>query len=94
MKENINILYLKHVGNYLDGENLKYLAIEKDEEHFIIRELPHTFNGYISSLYEYLCYDYDELSLRNKNRYKNYYKCIKKADNKNIYSLETKIYNK
>lgn len=93
MKENINILFLKHVGNHLDGENLKYLVIQKDENNYIIKDIPITFTGYISSLSDYLCYDYDELSNLNQARYEKMYKSLKKV-NTNIYSIQTKKYVK
>lgn len=93
MKENINILFLKNVGNYLDGENFKYLAVFIDDENYILKDLPIAFKGHMSALSEYLCYDYDELSDLNKRRYQNQYKALKKV-NDNIYSVQTKTYVK
>ncbi|MDD3453279.1 MAG: hypothetical protein PHN42_03265 [Bacilli bacterium] len=91
MKENINLLFFQNVGNYLDNENIKYLAFEIEEGKYVIENMPVLYNGFLSSLSQYLCYDFDYLSDINKIRYQKFYKSVKKVDN-NIYSVQTKKY--
>lgn len=92
MKNIINLVYLKDIGFYLDGENIKYY-VEFDGQNYKIRELPTTYSGHLSMIYDKLCYDYDDFNIKNKNRYTYYLKSMKKIDN-NIYQIQTKRYVK
>lgn len=90
MKEIIRILYLKNVGNYLDGENLKYI-VTNDNDNFIINKFPQFYNGKINDIFNNLCYDFDDLSIYNQKRYEKFYIELKRVDNK-IYSNKNKTY--
>lgn len=91
MKDEIKILFLKNVGNYLDGEVLKYLVKESDGEKYIVTDFPSVYNEPLNSIYNNICYDFDELSIPNQQRYQKYYIQLKRV-NKNIYSAQTKTY--
>lgn len=91
MKEEMRILFFKNVGNHLDGEDLKYIAVQKADNTYEISETPPVLNGFFSSISNYLCYDFDELSIYNQQRYEKYYLQLKRI-NDNIYSVQTKTY--
>ena len=90
MKDIINILLYSDINKFLKDEQLKYLAIYNDKDYYI-KSLPVIYNGYFSSLKKYLAYDYDELSYKYKNLYKNKYVCLQKIED-NLYKEKTKIY--
>ena len=91
MKDVIRILFLKNIGNFLDGENFKYI-VKKDNDYFIVNDFPIVYNEYINKIITEICYDFDELSMYNQQRYQNYYVELKKVDN-NIYSIKDKTYS-
>lgn len=91
MKDEIRILYLKDTLKYLSNENLKYLVFINDDNNYVLNPTPPCFNGHLSALKDYLCYDYDKLSDINKKLYINSYIQLKRV-NDNIYSSETKTY--
>lgn len=91
MKDVIRILFLKNIGNFLDGENFKYI-VKKDNDNFIVNDFPIVYNGYINKIITEICYDFDELSMYNQQRYQNYYVELKKVNN-NIYSIKNKTYS-
>lgn len=87
MKDEIKILFLKNVGNPLDGESFKYI-VEINENNYIISNFNNTpINSCINSV----CYDFDELSIYNQQRYEKWYIKLKRV-NENIYSVQTKTY--
>lgn len=88
MKDIIRILFLKNVGNYLDGENLKYF-VKNNENNYIVEEIPLIC---INNIKNNLCYDFDELSVYNQKRYEKFYIELKKVDD-NIYSAKSKTYS-
>lgn len=88
MKDIIRILFLKNVGNYLDGENLKYF-VKNNENNYIVEEIPLIC---INNVKNNLCYDFDELSVYNQKRYEKFYIELKKVDD-NIYSVKSKTYS-
>lgn len=90
MKEKINLLFLKDINFYLEGEKFEYMVIE-DNEIYKIKPLPPVFNGYSSFLREYLCYDYDSLSEIHQIKFKNQYKSFAKIK-ENKYQPDIKIY--
>lgn len=87
MKDELNILFLKSVGNPLDGENFKYI-VEIKENNYIINNFDNTP---INKCINLICYDYDELSIYNQQRYEKWYIKLKRVD-KNIYSTQIKTY--
>ena len=91
MKDEINILFFKNVGNNLDGEDFKYIVKKGDNDEYTIEEVPIVLKDHLSSLNEYLCYDYDELSIYNQQRYEKFRINLKRVNN-NIYSVQTKTY--
>lgn len=92
LKEQINVLFLRDTINLLDNESLKYIVIENNDD-FFIKEVPIVLHDSLKTLYNNFAYDYDELSLENKKKYKlEYKKYVKNGDN--TYKLETKEYKK
>ena len=55
MKDEINILFFKNVGNNLDGEDFKYIVKKGDNEEYTVEEVPIVLKDHLSSLNEYLC---------------------------------------
>ena len=91
LKEKINILFLKDIGEYLKNEEIKYVVYDLDGK-LEVKPLPIFYTNYLYNLYNYLAYDYDELSEKLKLKYIFNYKSIIK---KNIfYEYETKKYEK
>lgn len=88
MKDVIRILFLKNVGNYLDGENFKYIVIN-NKNNYIVKNFE--FNNKNINI-DNLCYDFDDISIYNQKRYEKFYIELKKVDN-NIYSAKTKTYS-
>lgn len=88
MKDTIRIIFFKNIGDFLDGENFKYI-VKQNNGHFIINEYNDqcNFNDYIKEI----CYDFDELSMYNKQRYEKSYIELKRVDN-NIYLIKNKTY--
>lgn len=88
MKDTIRIIFFKNIGDFLDGENFKYI-VKQNNGHFIINEYndQYNFNDYIKEI----CYDFDELSMYNKQRYEKSYIELKRVDN-NIYLIKNKTY--
>ena len=91
MKNIVRILFLKNVGNPLDGEKLKYI-ISNENNIFTIEDIPLFYNGKINSIINKLCYDFDELSIYNQQRYEKFYIELKRVNN-NIYSTTEKTYS-
>lgn len=88
MKDVIRILFFRNVGNYLDGENFKYI-VTNNENNYIVKDFE--FN-YKNINIDDLCYDFDEISIYNQKRYEKFYIELKKVDN-NIYSIKNKTYS-
>ena len=93
MKDEIRIIFFKQIGFALDGEKLKYLAVKKDDDTYQISEAPNCLYGVFSALTDYLCYDYDDLSMYNQMRYEKYYIQLKRV-NVNVYSKQEKTFQK
>ena len=74
--ENINILFLNKIGNYLDGEKLKYVVFQFDEKNYIVQKLDLNVEQNVPR--DFLCYDFDLLSPMNQNRYEKFVISIKK----------------
>jgi hypothetical protein len=91
-KNEINILMLNDVDKLFPDATLKYLVIEQ-KENIEIKEIPLVFNGYLSILYDYLAYDYDDLSEIEKEKYKLKYKKMKLIE-KDKYKFDIKTYVK
>lgn len=92
IKDEINVLFLKDVGKLLIKEEINYLIIDK-ESHVDVKLLPIVHNDYLGVLYDYLAYDYDKLNPLYQQKYRFYFKKLKK-DKDNIYHYETKTYIK
>ena len=90
MKDILNLLLYSDINKFLKEEQVKYLAIYNGEDYYL-KSLPIVYNGYFSALKKYLAYDYDELSDKYKNLYKNKYISLERI-NDNIYKEKTKIY--
>lgn len=88
LKDVIRILFFKNVGNYLDGEEFKYMVINNENNYIIKKLVTNDKNFNINDL----CYDFDELSIYNQKRYEKFYIELKKVD-KNIYSIKNKTYS-
>ena len=69
MKNEINILYLKDVGGFLKNEQINYIVTNIGNE-INIQKIPAIFNYHLATLYNYLAYDFDNLSSINKEKYK------------------------
>lgn len=93
MKDEIKIVFFKQIGFALDGEKLKYIAVKREDGTYQINEAPNCLYGVFSALTDYLCYDYDELSIYNQMRYEKYYIPLKRV-NVNVYSKQEKTYQK
>ncbi len=92
INDDVNILFLKDIGKLLIKEELKYLAIEQ-ENYIDLKSLPIVHNDYLSVLYDYLAYDYDQLDPIYQEKYKFFSKhLIKKQDR--LYYYDTKTYTK
>lgn len=92
LNEEINILMLKDVNRLLVKKELKYLVIENGET-MEIKELPAVFTNYLNVLYDHLAYDYDDLDSENQEKYKMFYKKVKRVE-RDTYKYETKQYTK
>ena len=90
LKDKINILYLKDVKNMLENEYIRYF-IYNNENKLEVEFLPIFYNGYLTNLYNYLAYDYDELNDNFKEEYKYIYKSIIKKDNYYEYDIKKYI---
>ena len=88
MKDEIKVIFFKRIGFHLDGEDLKYIVVQ-DGDNYQITEAPSSLNGIFSALTNYLCYDFDLLSNRNKMRYGRHCIPLKRVDG-NIYSFQQK----
>lgn len=91
MEDTINLLLLKNIGHYLENENLEYL-VRKEQDFYKIDKIPILFKGHMSSLSDFLAYDYDLLNEEHQNKYRLLYQKYKKNNGK--YYLETKQYIK
>lgn len=65
MRKILNIVFYKDINKYLHQEKLNLFVVIKDNEYYV-KELRPDFNYYQTSLKDYLCYNYDELSIYNK----------------------------
>lgn len=92
IKDEINVLFLKDVGNLLMKEEINYLIIDK-ENSVDVKLLPIVHTDYLGVLYDYLAYDYDKLSPLYQDKFKFHFKHLKK-DKDGIYHYETKTYTK
>ena len=93
MKDEIRLLFFKHIRVDLDGEKFKYIAVKRDDDMYQISLAPNSLISVFSPLSDYLCYDYDELSIYNQMRYEKYYIEVKRV-NVNVYSKQEKTYKR
>lgn len=91
MKDEIKILFLNSIGHYLKNENLKYI-VNYDNDNYIVNKFPIIYTGHINSIFNNLCYDFDELSNENKKKYGDLCIILKRINN-NVYSVQTKTYS-
>ncbi len=90
--EKLNLLHVSKVGKFLPKFETKYIIKPFSEDEFIIIPKPPVFFGKFKDIYDYLCYDYDELPAEYKEKYSQHYQSFEKVDG-NLYKLSTKIYN-
>ena len=81
MRKVLNIVFYKDIKKYLYQEKLNLFVLIKDNEYYV-KELRPDFNYYQTSLKDYLCYNYDELSIYNKIVEENVVLPDKKEENK------------
>ena len=91
MKDEIRILFLQNVGNDLDGEKLKYI-VDIQDENYIIQPFINKDNV-LNHIFHKVCYDFDELSVYNQQRYEKFYIQLKRV-NGNVYSVRQKTFQK
>ena len=65
MEKILNLVFYKDIRKHLYQEKLSFLVVIKDDKYYV-RELEPNFNCYKTCLNDYLCYDYDTLSLYNR----------------------------
>ncbi len=89
----INILYLRDIGNIIENETIHLLILEELDGTYSIYHLPLNYNINISDSYHRLAYEYDHLTPENQIRYQNLYRNLKKNKNGTYYE-DRKKYTK
>lgn len=87
----INILFVRDVHESLHSKNVELFVIEEVDTTYSIYRIPIFYQGYINDLYNRLAYDYDTLTIEQKEQYKNQYKHMKRNGNGTYYA-DTKTY--
>lgn len=90
MENKIKILFLKDIKTFLKNENPNYL-IEKKEDIFLVFPFPITLKNTIRDIWNYIAYDFNQLSNENQKKYENLMYTFILLD-QNQYILDTKIY--
>ncbi|MCI5552909.1 MAG: hypothetical protein MR388_03640 [Tenericutes bacterium] len=91
MKDEIRILFLQNVGNDLDGETLRYIVDVQDGNYKIQPFIKNEKT--LNYIFHKVCYDFDELSFYNQQRYEKFHIQLKRV-NGNVYSVEQKTFQK
>ena len=90
--DKLNLLYVSKIGEFLPGVDTKYVVKPFSDNEFFILPEPAVYFGKFKDIYDYICYDYDELPTEYKEKYSKDYQYYERVDG-NLYHLSTKVYN-
>ena len=75
-KDKLNLLYVSDIGEFLPDYDTRYIVIPFSSDEFFIQLEPSLYLGKLKDIYEFICYDYDQLDINLQKKYKNNFKQI------------------
>ena len=90
-KDKLNLLYVSDIGEFLPDYDTRYIVIPFSSDEFFIQLEPSLYLGKLKDIYEFICYDYDQLDINLQKKYKNNFKAFEKVQD-NLYQMVVKNY--